>query len=667
MKVKIFSIILFSFLLKSSYADRAIDSIRKVIKISTNDSIKGASYYNLSFTCINDPNKVLEVISEMELFCERIQQKKLYAYTLRKIGTIYHRLNYFDRAMEFYIKAAEVYQKNEDKIGVANCYNNIANAYTSKGELTNDILFFDRAIEYHKKCINLHRNGGDTTQLTNSFNNIGISYMHKEEYTTALEYFKRAYNSYVKLEVQNGIDISTLNLGDVYLKIALKDKNPDNFNKALFYYNDRLKFYSGNTNNERLSQVLTKIGQIFSETGKHREGIEYLLKGWTMANAIKNQASIMEAALQLSIAYEKSDEFKKSVEYSRLYNIAKDSLLNSISRADMERMQALFQSTQKDKEIEKLGHEKQLQTAQLNRNRTIIFSSVGGFLLLLVLGFVLLSRYNLKKKANVQLTSAYEKIETKNKQITDSINYARRIQNAILPPNELIESHLQNFFVFYSPKDIVSGDFYWFSNHKNKLFFVVADCTGHGVPGALMSMIGNTLLGEIINQENILDPGEILTHLNKGVTLALHQQGNDVLKQDDGMDISICCLDENDKSKLKYASANHTIFIKNKNSITELKGDIFSIGGSIGNENKKFLTNEIKMEKDSTVIMSTDGYYDQFGGTNDSKFLMTNFEELILKTDFSKTNVAEEFKTAFENWKNETRQTDDVLVAGFKI
>ena len=182
-----------------------------------------------------------------------------------------------------------------------------------------------------------------------------------------------------------------------------------------------------------------------------------------------------------------------------------------------------------------------------------------------------------------------------------------------------------------------------------------------------MSMIGNTLLGEIINQENILDPGEILTHLNKGVTLALHQQGNDVLKQDDGMDISICCLDENDKSKLKYASANHTIFIKNKNSITELKGDIFSIGGSIGNENKKFLTNEIKMEKDSTVIMSTDGYYDQFGGTNDSKFLMTNFEELILKTDFSKTNVAEEFKTAFENWKNETRQTDDVLVAGFKI
>ena len=152
--------------------------------------------------------------------------------------------------------------------------------------------------------------------------------------------------------------------------------------KSLFYFNDRLKSYNGNGDGERLSVVLTKIGQIWSETGKHKEGIEYLLRAWSMSKAIKNQASIMEAALQLSIAYEKSGEFKKSVEYSRFFSTAKDSLINSKSRSNMEQMHALYQSSLKDKEIEKLGHEKQLQTAQLNRNRTIIFSAVGGFLLL---------------------------------------------------------------------------------------------------------------------------------------------------------------------------------------------------------------------------------------------------------------------------------------------
>ncbi len=667
MKLKTIITFAFIFLLQLTSANRAEDSIKNIIDVNPNDSIKTSAYVYRAFMYINNPDKALEVLSEMEIFSEGIKHKKYYGFCIRKIGTVYHRLNYFDRAMEYYIKAAEIFQKNDDKIGVANCYNNIANAFASKGELTKDILFFDRAIEYHKKCINAHRKGGDTTQLPNSYNNIGIAYMFKGEFETAIEYFTRAFNFYTLAKSVNGIDIVTLNLGDVYLKRAMKSRNTDDFNKSLFYFNDRLKFYDGYGDAERLSVVLSRIGQIYSENGKSKEGIDFLIRAWKMGNAIKNQASIMDAALQISIAYEKTGDFKKSVEYSRFYSAAKDSLLNSKSKNNMEQMQALFQSTQKDKEIEKLSHEKQLQTAQLNRNRTIIFSSMGGFLLLLVLGFVLLSRYNLKRKANVQLTYAYEKIETKNKQITDSINYARRIQNAILPPTELIASHLQNFFVFYSPKDIVSGDFYWFSYHERKLFFVLADCTGHGVPGALMSMIGNTLLGEIINQENVLDPGEILTHLNKGVTLALHQQGNDVLKQDDGMDISICCIDENDKTKLKYASANHAIFIKSKNSITELKGDIFSIGGSIGNENKKFLTSEIIIEKDSTIIMSTDGYYDQFGGKNDSKFLMKNFEELILKTDFSKTNGAVEFETAFENWKNETRQTDDVLVAGFKI
>ena len=147
---------------------------------------------------------------------------------------------------------------------------------------------------------------------------------------------------------------------------------------------------------------------------------------------------------------------------------------------------------------------------------------------------------------------------------------------------------------------------------------------------------------------------------------ALHQEQVDVLTQDDGMDISVCCIDKK-TNLLKYASANHILFIKNKNTLTQLKGDIYSIGGGMGQSTKHFTTHEHKPEPGSYIVMSTDGYYDQFGGERDTKFLLSHFEKLILKIDFENGNPGNEFKNAFENWKGERKQTDDVLIAGFKI
>jgi serine phosphatase RsbU (regulator of sigma subunit) len=330
-------------------------------------------------------------------------------------------------------------------------------------------------------------------------------------------------------------------------------------------------------------------------------------------------------------------------------------------------MQMIYQSSQKDKQIEQLNHDKQLQDVEMNRQRITMFSSIGGFILLLLLGFLLLNRYNLKKKANEKLSSAYDKIELKNRQITDSINYAKRIQTAILPPLETIKQKLQNFFILYQPKDIVSGDFYWFSVHEKKTFFIIGDCTGHGVPGALMSMIGNTLLNEIINQKNVTDPGQILNQLHVGVGSALRQQGLDTLSQDDGMDVTICCLDEKDPMQLSYATANHSLFVKNAKGLSELKGDIHSIGGNFDANEKLFTTHKVSLEKGSFVIMSTDGYYDQFGGEKKSKFLISRFEKLLLETDLASEDASEKLRAAIENWKGSGKQTDDILVAGFRI
>jgi len=180
-------------------------------------------------------------------------------------------------------------------------------------------------------------------------------------------------------------------------------------------------------------------------------------------------------------------------------------------------------------------------------------------------------------------------------------------------------------------------------------------------------MIGNTLLNEIVNQKDIVEPGEILNQLNKGVKHALRQGGSDNISQDDGMDVSVVCIDKKNPSVLKYACANHSIFVKSNGKVTELTGDIYSIGGDFGKMEKTFENKTHKLEPNSFIVMSTDGFYDQFGGQKNSKFLISRFEELILTTDLEKNNAADAFDKALNAWTGEHRQTDDILVAGFRV
>lgn len=643
------------------------DSLRQLIFRAYSDSAKTMRYFNLANHYYSYPVKAIEVTSEMALYCDSIKNKKDKAFCLRKIGVIYQQLNFFDKALEYNFRAAELFDEVNDKDGIANCYNNIASAYSSKGKLTSDAILFDRAIEYHEKCIKIRKELKDSNNLKNSYNNIATVYLDKNEYDKAINYLQAPYEFFKKLGTDDhGIDMTTTNLGDAWLSKAKAERKPEYFRKALSYFNERLNTYNAKELTESHATALQKAGEIYIETDQTERGLDYLLRSYNMFDTLQNFVGLSTSALLLSNVYHKKSDYKKSDEYLRAHLSFKDSLLNQRNRSGAEQLQAIYQSSKKDKQIEKLNNDKKLQDSELTRQRTIIFSAAGGLLLLLLLALVLFSRYNLKKKANKQLSSAYEKIELKNKQITDSINYAKRIQAAILPSIPAIKEKLKGFFIFYQPKDIVSGDFYWFSHHKNKTFFVTGDCTGHGVPGALMSMIGNTLLNEIINQKNILDPATILENLHAGVSAALRQTGHDQLSQDDGMDVTLCCIDEA-TGLLTYATANHSLFLKTKTGLRELKGDLHSIGGNFDNSVKKFSTHSVILEKGDFVVMSTDGYFDQFGGEKNKKFLMSRFEELLLKTDLNKNDVATSLGAAHEKWKGSNKQTDDILVAGFSI
>jgi serine phosphatase RsbU (regulator of sigma subunit) len=656
------------FFVLASSAQSKQDSLRQAVDKAPNDSLKIIAYTNLCEDMLTTPKLVLIELMKMNEYCETIKDTRNKALCLRKIGAIYSYIAYYDRALEFTYQAADLFEKAKDIYGLAYCYNNIGNFYNSKGEFTKDDRFQERSVEYHLKSISLRDTLRDSVPLMNSYNNIGNSYMELRQYEKALKFFNKAYAMFSVNADKGDMEMINGNLGRCYLNIANTAENKMAYYKqAQFYYLAVLKNYKPEDKSGTYASTFIQVGHIYNLIGQASVGMSYLEKGLEMAKQIHDRTATMDGAFKLASAYEKKGDTKKALELMHLYVENKDSLINEKNSSNMEEMQVLYKTSQKDREIDQLSSEKKLKDAELARSRTIILASIGVAALILVL-VVVLSRGNIaKKKANLELAKAYRKIENKNMQITDSINYSKRIQTAILPPTELLSGNFKNFFIHYAPRDIVSGDFYWFSELNNKLYFIVVDCTGHGVPGALMSMIGNTLLTEIVNQKEIAEPGDILNQLNKGVKHSLRQSGADFVSQDDGMDVSVVCIDKKDPSVLKYACANHSIFIKANNKVTELTGDIYSIGGDFGKTEKQFENKTHKLERDSFVVLSTDGYYDQFGGPKDSKYLISRFEEFILRTDLEKENVANDFASEIEEWRGEKRQTDDILVAGFRI
>ena len=261
-----------------------------------------------------------------------------------------------------------------------------------------------------------------------------------------------------------------------------------------------------------------------------------------------------------------------------------------------------------------------------------------------------------------------QKIIHQGERILSSINYAEKIQSALLPQPEVIKNILPNSFIFYKPKDVVSGDFYWIKEIDNRIIVAAVDCTGHGVPGAFMSMIGMTLLNQIVIIEKNLDPASILSELNKHIKDSLKQNSQDPFASQDGMDLSITIFDKN-SSELTYAGAMNSIFLVSNQKVKELEVDKCSIGGfSFGKEGHAYKNQSIKMETDQSLYLMSDGFMDQFGGENKEKFNLSRLEALLVKINNKPmTEQKVEVKKALENWQGSTPQTDDILFIGMSF
>ncbi len=374
----------------------------------------------------------------------------------------------------------------------------------------------------------------------------------------------------------------------------------------------------------------------------------------------------------LSEAYEITGNTKVALEFYKMYANAKDSIndrerIEKSSRAEAQSgFETKVEQLKKEEEKRKAIAEEKEQNQQVIRNILI-----AGFLIAMILLLIAYRSYVQKKKANVIISKQKQEVETqkvkieeKNKEITDSINYAKFIQRSILPdPQEIMKAFPESFGL-YKPKDVVSGDFYWFAKHGNISMIAAADCTGHGVPGALMSMLGNDKLHNAVNS-NITDPGAMLSFVNEGVKTTLKQNEEHKSSQD-GMDIALCCFDLS-KNILRYAGANRPLWLIRSGKLTEFKPTKSAIGGST-DTHQRFEAHEIALEKGDAIYISTDGFADQFGGDKGKKMMTKNLKDLLLAIQHvpikDQENILDE---KLKQWQGGFEQVDDILLIGIRI
>lgn len=290
---------------------------------------------------------------------------------------------------------------------------------------------------------------------------------------------------------------------------------------------------------------------------------------------------------------------------------------------------------------------------------------ISGLIGTIVIIAILINGYSTSAhKAEKQLQEKNGQIQKQNEQIIQSINYAERIQHAIIPNSKILEENFADYFISFKPKDIVSGDFYWFSEVDKKQIIVCADCTGHGVPGAFMSMLGISFLNEIVNQKQITEANEILEKTRHKVKHALSQKHENT-EQKDGIDMSVCVFDK-EKNQMTFAGANNGIFIIRNNELKEYKPTKNPVGTHIKEIPFEKIT--IDVEKNDLIYMYSDGYIDQFGGDNNRKLLRKNFKRIVLDNANERFETQQKnIETAIEKWKGQQPQTDDCTLIGIKI
>ncbi len=623
--------------------------IKKILSIYT----LGLHYQNTS------PTEAVYYLNKGLDFAQKQKNDTLIALGYNHIGYQKYLSGNYNESIKCLFKALKIWEKNGSGPQTIICLQYIGIVY-------NDLGVYEKAMASFEKALKLSEKHNHKYSAALSTMQIGAIYYGQLKYDNALVNFENALKKMEEIKDDQGI-------ADALNNVALIYEIKNNFPEALKLHLRSLEIAKKLKDNKGIGVSYHNIGLVYKKLNLNDNAINYLDSAIVIAKMIANKSDLKEIYHTKSEVYAQMKQFEKAYKYHNLFSDYADSLQNEQLSSQFAEMSTKYDTEKKENEIKLLQKDKENQKSiyklEQKRQNTILFSVLGSLTLLVLFSITIFKKWRRAKKQKdlielkeIETEKQKNIIEKKNNEITRSLEYAVRIQSAILPSRNTISKYFENSFILYKPKDIVSGDFYWFESVEDKILFAACDCTGHGVPGALVSVLCYNALNRAVKEFKLIQPAQIL---DKTSNIFEEYFSHNKIEIHDGMDISMCSFDPKTR-ELQWAGANLPLWIINKNEINELVPNKQCIG--YNDEVVPFINHTLKLEPDTTIYLFTDGFSDQFGSANNVKLKRKNFRKLILTNSELSSNLREKALNDFiTDYKKDTEQTDDMLVIGIQL
>lgn len=702
--------------------DETSDSLKFLLDSRPEDTSRVNLYNEIAAHVYRSaPQDAISYGTRAQILAEKLEFPSGLAMAYKNVGLGHYMLGSYPEAVKSWESSLLLYEQHNDEQMISNLISNLGSAYYTMGQSS-------QAIEYWLRSLKMAEGIGDYKRIATLQLNIGAVYSEQESsLDSARSFYFRAMatgenNGYTDL-----LAVGSMNLGQVYFRM-------EDYDSALYYFEKSLLI---TTNEIDRASAMNDIGRIYTTKGEFEAAIEYQDAALVIARAENAQMEIVKILLGLASSYQEMDEHKRAIEYfqeakliaretglqyelasvyeglatsyARVYDYRnaykflnlQNELDNAILKLESEDktrgLMFTYQLDKKQDEIELLEHQSLIENLRSKRQKGVILA-IGLFgVLLIFLAAGIYNRMRFIRKTNHKIALQNKYIEeqrdelqgqhdlvlNQKKLITDSISYAQRIQSALLPSDDMLKEVMPDHFTILKPKDIVSGDFYWIREVQDHLVIVAADCTGHGVPGAFMSMLGMTLLNDLIGDRCYDAPSAILDQLREKIKELLEQEGK-VDEQKDGMDAALVVLNKKTR-EIHFSGANNPLYIIRNRELNpceklealvsrenedyrlfEIKPDKQPIGTYT--EEVPFRTHSVYLEPNDSFYLFSDGFIDQFGGERRKKFMSGNFKKLLLSVqDESMEKQKNILEHTFEDWRGTNEQIDDVSVIGVKL
>jgi serine phosphatase RsbU (regulator of sigma subunit) len=576
--------------------------------------------------------------------------------------TYYQKLNMLDSAFSINKQSLKLATEHKDTMLIAYSLNNMAGIYDLTGN-------YSVSIQIYKKALAMLEKMKDVRQIGNTNHNMAIPYSKLLMYDSAKYYTDIALMNYQKVNDYSGIALCYDSYGSEADRLG-------NYEEAIKYY--KMEIQNFKLANEAANLIIPyqNIAGTYLKLKDYVSCKQYLDLAMALAVELGSKVDMYDVSSTYAQYYEATGDYKTANFYMRRYYEGKDTMINTQLKTELSDQKSEFdrENAKAMLTIQKMEAEKNLRSKE-SVTWVLVLSSVF-FIIVLILS---VNKYRAKQKSFVklneyknQLIFQKEKIEDAQKEIIDSINYAKRIQSAIMPKEEDVLAYFPESFLLYKPKDIVAGDFYFFESTATHVFYAAADCTGHGVPGALVSVICSNALTRCVHEFNLVEPGKILDKTSELVLKTFQRSGKNVT---DGMDISLCVFEKDSLKNdgaipVSWAGANNSLWYVNfkdgKAELNKIKADKQAIG--YNEKPEAYTTHHFDLRKGDMLYLFTDGYADQFGGVKQKKFKQAHLEETI--NSICVRNPQEQkviLEKGFNQWKGSLEQVDDVCIIGIRI